>query len=300
MAIQAAHIGSFFYEVEATYGAGFAVGQQEIPSDSVTSVGFTPSMNIKRLPTINDYDYQGTCAGAHDYTVNLEHNFQELKAATQHIATTCLEYLAVNRTAGDLGSICAALKTGAAAWTVLKGGKINTQTITFAIGAPITVSTELWFNNLTEVGTVPTGTTPGAIGTAFDTFNGSMFTRAAKWIAGIKSATLTSNNNLERIPRINTTTAQGGDYSLIMPGIQDVNLKVDIIADSAGLNDITDLITDPLTTTILQTGATAAICLKWTLTKPSFNSQPLVYSADMTTLIISADMGAETFAEAVV
>jgi len=300
MAIQAAHVGSYFYEIEASYGAGFAAGQQEIPSDAVTSVTLTPAMNIKRLPTINDYDFQDTVAGAHDYTVNLEYALQGLKAATQHTATLCLEYLAVNRTAGELASICSALKTGAAQWLVLKGGKINTMTITYAVGTPVTVAVEIWSNNLTTAATAPTGTAASAIATPFEIFNGSLFTRTGKWVAGIKGATLTINNKLERIPRINTGTAQGGDYSLIMSGIQETTLTADIIADAAGKADIDDILTDPETTTILQSGSSSGVSMKWTLTKPTFNSEPVVYTADMTTLIISANMGAESLAFAAV
>lgn len=300
MAIYATHIGSYFYMVESSYGAGFAAGQQEIPSDSVTSATMTPSMNVKRLPTINDYDYQDTTIGAHDYTVNVEYAFQQIKAATSHLATTCLEYLTVNRTAGDIASIASCLKTGPASWLVLKGGKINTQTITFAVGEPVAVATELWSNNLTTSATTPTGTVAPAIAEAFDTFNGSLFTRTGKWVAGIKGATLTINNNLERIPRINTGTAQGGDYSYIMPGIQETTITADIIADTGGKADIDDILTDPETTIILQTGTTAGKSCKWTLTKPTFNSEPVVYTADLTTLIISASMGSESLAFAVV
>ena len=300
MAIQAAHIGSYYYQVESAYSAGFAAGQQEIPSDAVTSASMTPSTNPQRLPTINDYDYQDTTFGARDYTINVEYPFQGLKAATQHTSVLCLEYLALNRTAGDIASIASCLKTGASSFLVLKGGKINTQGITFAVGEPVTVATEIWANNLTTSATTPTGTAPGEIATKFEQFNGSLFTRAGKWVAGIKSATLNINNNLERIPRINTGTAQGGDYSLIMPGLQDIGLTVDIIADSAGKTDIDDLLTDPETTIILQTGIATGVSVKWTLTKPTFNSEPVVYTADMTTLIISANMGCESIAFAAV
>lgn len=300
MAILATHIGSYFYMVEASYGAGFAAGQQDIPSDSVTSATMTPAMNVKRLPTINDYDYQDTTIGAHDYTVNVEYAFQQIKAATQHTATTCLEYLAINRTAGDIASLASCLKTGTASWLVLKGGKINTQNINFAIGEPVTVATEIWQNNLSTSATTPTGTVASAIAEAFDTFNGSLFTRTGKWVAGIKSATLTINNNLERIPKINTGTAQGGDYGYIMPGLQDIGLTVDIIVDTGGKADIDDILTDPETTIILQTGTTAGKSAKWTLTKPTFNTEPVVYTADMTTLIISANMGCESLAFATV
>jgi len=302
MAILGAHVGSFYYQAEASYGVGLPVaGQQEIPSDATTSVTMTPSMNLKRLTTINDYDAQDTIQGGHDYTVNVEYNLQGLKAATQHLAATCLEYYGTYRTAGDLLSIAGVLKTGAATWFYLKGGKINSLTYTFAVGQPVTVAAEIWFNNLTSVATLPTGGTPAAaIATAFETYNGSIFTRTGRWLGGIKGATLTINNNLERIPRINTGTAQGGDYAIILPGVQEIGFTADIIADTGGKADIDEILTDPETTIVLASGASAGVSQKWTLTKPDFNSEPVVYQADMTTLIISANMGAESVAFAAV
>lgn len=298
MAIQATHIGGFYYQAEASYGAGLpASGQQEIPSDSIESVNFTPAMNIQRLPTINDYDYQDTTYGARDYTITVAHPFQQLKAATQHLQTTCLEYYAVTRTAGDLQSIACVLKTGAASWLVFKGAKINSQSLAFSVGEQVNETTELWANNLTTSATLPTGGTPAAaIASTFDTFNGALISRSGKWLAGIKSATLTINNNLERIPRISTTGTQGGDYAYIMPGLQETKLTADIIADGAGKTDIDDLLADPETTIVIQTGITPNYSLKWTLTHPSFNALPVVYTADMKTLILSADMGAENIA----
>jgi len=292
--ISATHIGSFFYELETSYSGGFTAIQQHIPSAAVTSSPITPAMNPRHLPTINDYDYQGTILGAHDYTVNVEHFLQNTDAT--HTLAVSLENLAVARTLGDMTSICACLKTNATTFFVLKGGKINTQTITFAVGQPITVATEIWFNNLTTAGTVPTGTTPAAMTGNFDSFNGAMFTRAAKWIAGIKGATVTINNHLERIPRINTGAAQAGDYSLIMPGIQETTMTADIIADLGGITDINDILTDPHTSTILQSRTGDALGYKWTLTNPYLNSEPVPYSADMTTMIISASLGAESVA----
>jgi hypothetical protein len=302
MAILGTHVGSFYYQAEASYGVGLpATGQQEIPSDSVTSCTITPSMNTQRLPTINDYDMQDTIQGAHDYTVNLEYNLQGLKAATQHLVATCLEYYSTYRTAGDLLSIAGVLKTSAAVWLYLKGGKVNTETITFAMSQPVTIASELWFNNLTTSATLPTGGTPaGAILTAFETYNGSIFTRSGKWLAGLKGATLTINNNLERIPKINTSTAQGGDYAIIMPGVQEIQLTADVIADAGGKLDVDDLLADPQTQIILASGASAGVSMKWALTNPTYNSQPVVYNADMTTLIISANMGAESVAFAAV
>jgi len=296
MAIQATHIGGYYYEVEVAYGGGFTAIQQQTPADVIENVNFTPAMNIQRLATINDYDYQDTTFGAHDYSITCAHPFQQLGVGAMHTQLLCLEYLAVNRTAGDLASIASCLKTGASSYLIFKGGKINTQNIAFSVGEQVNVTTEIWACNLTTSASTPTGTAPAAIGTTFDTFNGALISKSGKWVAGIKAATLTINNHLERIPRIATAGAQGGDYAYIMPGIQETTLTADIIADSAGKTDIDDLLAGEETSVILQTGTTVNYSLKWTLTKPTYNSIPVVYSADMTTLILSADMGAESLA----
>jgi hypothetical protein len=119
-------------------------------------------------------------------------------------------------------------------------------------------------------------------------------------LSGIKGATITINNNLERIPRINTGTAQGGDYAIILPGVQEVGLTADIVADAGGKLDMDDIIGDVEVPVVLASGSLTGVSQKWTLTNPHFNSQPVVYQADMTTLIISANMGAESIAYAAV
>jgi len=296
MAIQATHIGGYYYQVEASYGAGFATGQQQIPADVVESMNFTPAMNIQRLATINDYDYQDTTFGARDYTITCAHPYQQLGAAAMHTQVLSLEYLAVNRTAGDMASIASCLKTGASSYLIFKGGKINTQNIAFSVGEQVNVTTEIWASNLTTSASVPAGTAPSVIGTAFDTFNAALVAKSGKWVAGIKACTLTINNNLERIPRIATAGAQGGDYAYIMPGIQETKLTADIIADGAGKSDIDDLLAGEETNIVIQSGTTPNLSTKWTLTKPTYNGIPVVYSADMTTLILSADIGAESLA----
>ena len=296
MAIVGTHIGQFFYQAEASYGGGFAAGAQHLPSDSVTSATMTPAMNPVRLRNINNNTAVDTTQGAHDYTVNLEYFLQDISGT--HTLALSLEYWAITRAAGDLQSLCGALMTKPATgvYFVLTGGKINTATYTFTVGQPIKVAMEIWFSNLTTATAAPTGTAPSALATVFDTFNGATVTRSGKWAAGIKSGTLTINNNLERIPKLKGATAQGGDYAIIMPGIQEYKFTGEIIADAGGKSDIDDILSDPETSIVIASRVGDANGYKWTLTKPNFNSEPVVYTADMTTLIINADIGAETIA----
>jgi hypothetical protein len=251
-------------------------------------------MNPSRLPTISQPTAIDTVAGQHDYTVNLEYALQDI--STEHTRLLSLENWAITRTAGDLQTVCLDLmtKTGVA-YFILKGGKINTATYTFAMNQPTQVALEIWFTNLTTAASLPTGTAAVAMSSSFSTFNGSTITRSGKWAAGVKGATLTINNNLERIPMVKATTAQGGDYTVIMSGIQEYSLTADIIADAGGKSDIDDILSDPETTIAVASKVGAGGYL-WTLTKPWFNSEPVVYTADMTTMILSANMGAESCA----
>jgi len=295
MAILASHIGGLYYQAEATVGGGFTAIQNQIPSDSVTSVTITPAMNPKRLINIASPTAVDTIQGAHDYTLNLEYALQDVSAV--HTLALSLETQAITRTAGDLQSLCFDLMTATGvSYIILKGGKINTATYTFAVGQPIMCALEIWATNLTTAAALPLGTAAVAVATSFSTFNGASLLRTGKWANGVKGCTLTINNNLERIPKIKPTTAQGGDYAVIMPGIQEYALTADIIADAGGKTDIDDILSDPETTIAVSSKVGDALGYKWTLTKPWFNSEPVVYTADMTTLIISGNMGAESIA----
>ncbi|RLI52662.1 MAG: hypothetical protein DRP09_17455 [Candidatus Thorarchaeota archaeon] len=164
----------------------------------------------------------------------------------------------------------------------------------FALNESLIVTVEIWGTEIETATSASTFTNYSSltasetIGNAFEVYGGGAITRSGKWSNGIKAGTLTISNNLERVPKIGTQDMIG-----VYPQEIDVGLSCDILTDSGGKTDIDDLLTPDETDIVIQSGTTSNTSYKWTLTNPSYNSEPVVYKVGMSHMVISADIGAE-------
>ena len=174
---------------------------------------------------------------------------------------------------------------------------MGTSNWDFAIDETITVTAELWATkgstntDATNFANYSDLTASPAVGNTFEVYGGGAITKSGKWANGIKSGTLNINNNLERVPKVGSQ-----DVAAIYPQNEDVGCTCAILTDAGGKTDVDDLLTPDETDIVFSSGTTASQSLKWTLTNPSYNRQPLVYRVDMSHMVIDADIGAEAIA----
>jgi len=294
MGITIAHGGDIEYIAETTHGGGLpSSGQLEIPSDSVRNIELAISSNVERHKTVSDYDSVDTSYHSREYTLTIEYALQQCNTSGSHTSTTALENYAVTRTSGDLTSLAFVYSTNGS-YYLLKGGKINSWSMPFALNESLIVTVEIWGTEIETATSASTFTNYSSltasetIGNAFEVYGGGAITRSGKWSNGIKAGTLTISNNLERVPKIGTQDMIG-----VYPQEIDVGLSCDILTDSGGKTDIDDLLTPDETDIVIQSGTTSNTSYKWTLTNPSYNSEPVVYKVGMSHMVISADIGAE-------
>lgn len=295
-----AHNGDISYFKEASYGAGFpAVGQIEIPSDSVTSSTLEVRKNTKLHHTISQAGAVDTTHHQKIYVLTINYALQQMKAATQHLDDTCLAYYAQNRTAGDLDSLAFMFETNTAAYEIA-GCKINTYSASMTEDNEIPITVEIWGQALTTedviadyAATYGAMTAASAIAEDIEIFEAASVTRSGSWTDGIQSMNFTINNNLGRIPKVGSAECVG-----VYPAHMALSGTADIIANLGGEVDVDELLDGDEVDIVAASGTTASKSYKWTFTNAAYTRTPVPYTADMSCMIIPADWGAEdlTFA----
>lgn len=296
MSISIGHNGWLKYIAESTPGAGLpASGVLQVPGDGIISAEIVPTMNKEHHYNIDDYDAWDTSYHSREFVLNLSYKLQQVNTTGSHQFAVCLENYAINRTSGDLTSVAFVMKTNAAGHYLIKGGKCNTSSFENALNSAIIVTEEWWGTTLTPA-KLPTTftnysslTQPVACGGAVEIYGGGAITKSGKWSNGVKSATLTIGNQLERVPKLGSQDMVG-----IYPGTIQIGLKADILSTAGGSTDIADLLTPDEVSIILASGTTASKSHKFTLSKPSYTTAPVTYRADTTHYVTPADITAES------
>lgn len=304
MAITIAHGGDIEYIKEASFGAGLpASGSLDIPSDAIMNIELSIEQNLERIIPVNDHDAVDTAYHSRQYTLTIEYLCQLVDAAGIHQLTNTLEYGATLRTSHILNSYAFVYKAGHSttddAFYYLRGGKINSMDVTWNINETIKISVEIWGTSMTD-GTAGSDftnysslTASAAVGNAFEVYGGGAITRSGAFAAGVKSGTLTINNNLERVPNVGSQ-----DCVHIAEGEQHIGFVGDVVADSGGKPEVDDLLAASETAIVLDTGTTANTSQKFTLNNPSYNRMPIIQRVGDTHMLLSVDIGAETITHA--
>jgi len=257
--------GEIYFEVEASYKAGFS-GSQSRFSDVVTDARIeTGDINLEFFgitePSLIDFE-----KAMEDPTLHIEYVYQP------HAGASAVSYF-YNRSGCDLDSLaievgvstCSATST----YYYMIGCKCKSFTVSGSKGEAYTIAADFSVASLQVAGTAM-GTDPGAIGTDYATFNnaGSITWSGVTGAYVTESFEFTIDNNITDYYDVGSTKKKAA-----IPGQRNITGSCDISLDEGGDTHFTEVLagTD-ITTVSLNTGCTTGSYGQFTLNNGRFDS----------------------------
>ena len=261
--------GDIYYEVEASYKAGFS-GTQLRFSDAVQDVRIETGDINTELMSISE-------PSVIDFSKTMEDPVLHVEWVLQPHTGTSMVSSCYTRTSCDLPSMAIEVPVnegcGTAAYYYMKGCKCKSVNAKASSGENWILSADYSVASL-EINATRTGTKPGAIGTAYAAFNAA---GDITW-AGVTGAYVTQgfdftiDNNLTDYYDVGSASKTES-----IPGAISITGSCDISIDDGGKTHFDEVIagTD-ITSVILNTGLTAAGTNgKFTLTNGRFDSSSI-------------------------
>jgi len=260
--------GLILYQKEPSYNYGFSTASTRRISDTVTDVRIeTGDMNIK-LRSISEPSVQ-------DYSQTMKNPTLHVEWVEQPNASDSLASYCYNRTDGDLHSLAFEVAVNrhqaTSAYYRLAGCKAKTLTKSGSAGEHWTYTADFSVASLsTATASSASITDPGAIGTAYATFNtAGAITWAGVTLAYVtQSIDFTVENNLTEYWDVGST-----EIKAAIPGALDITGSCDISLDDGGKVHFDEVLANTaITSIILNTGLTTGNFGKVTLNDGRFDS----------------------------
>ena len=281
------------YLAETTRGTPLDAGQLQIPSDAVSNVALSGTNNGEIVYTIGDYDGQDTVMGLKEYTLSFEYDLQRDKDSTPNNLATSLEYYAITRSSGLLTPLTFYLHVDSDTTAIVKGGIINTYSVSCSPGELIHCSVEVSSPSIAfETGNYPDLTASAAYATTFEHFMGASVTRSGSIEAGVGDFSFTINNNASGIPKIGSF-----EHANYYEGLENLEGNVGILINDGGDNDWNEMKLGTESSIVFASGTSATsdnLSKKWTFVNAIYSDFPLDFSAEDTYILSGVTWKAET------